>query len=81
MHFRNTVIASLVATSFAMGASASFGQGLTHVPSANPRIVGVTSPTVLSPELAPKSAFETAVSPVHTARRASPVFRSPPQRA
>jgi len=36
----------------ALTAPAAYAQQLTHVPSAQPRIVGVTSPTVLSPELA-----------------------------
>jgi hypothetical protein len=52
MHFRTTLIASLLATPLALGAGGAPAQHLTHVPSANPWIVGVTSPTVLSPELA-----------------------------
>jgi hypothetical protein len=52
MKFRKTIIASLVAASFAAGAGAAFGQGLTNLPSANSKTPGVTSPTVLSPELA-----------------------------
>lgn len=52
MQIRKTVIAPLVVASFALGTGAAFGQGLTNVPSANPKIPGVTSTTVLSPELA-----------------------------
>ena len=52
MQLRKMVIASFVAAGVALGSSAVFGQELSNVPSANPRILGVTSPTVLSPELA-----------------------------
>jgi hypothetical protein len=52
MQLRQTAIASLVAASFAVTAGTSFAQGLTNVFNANPKIAGVTSPTVLSPELA-----------------------------
>src|SRR5882672_7243531 len=52
MQFRTTLIASLFATPLALGAGGALAQHLTHVPSANPWIVGITSPTVLSPELA-----------------------------
>ena len=52
MQLRKTVIAPLVVASFAMGTGAAFGQGLTNVPSANLKMPGVTSTTVLSPELA-----------------------------
>ena len=52
MQAHKTVIASLLVASFAWGAGAAFGQALSKVPSANPRILGVTSATVLSPELA-----------------------------
>jgi hypothetical protein len=52
MQFRTTLIASLFATPLALGAGGALAQHLTHVPSAQPKIVGVTSPTVLSPELA-----------------------------
>lgn len=52
MQIVKTVIASLVAASFALGAGAALAQGLTNVLNANPKISGVTSPTVLSPELA-----------------------------
>jgi len=52
MQFRTTLIASLFATPLALGAGGALAQHLTHVPSANPWIVGVTSPTALSPELA-----------------------------
>ena len=48
----SALAASLVAVPLALGAGGALAQHLTHVPSANPRIVGVTSPTVLSPELA-----------------------------
>jgi len=41
-----------LATPLALGASGALSQHLTHVPNANPWIVGVTSPSVLSPELA-----------------------------
>ncbi len=51
MHFRRTSTTLLVAAPFALGAASALGQHLTHVPSANPKIPGVTSPTVLSPEL------------------------------
>jgi hypothetical protein len=53
MKFRKTLIASLVAASFAASAGMAFGDDLklTHVPGANPKITGVTSPTILSPEL------------------------------
>jgi hypothetical protein len=52
MQLRKLVIASLVAAGYALSASAAFAQELTNVPSANPRILGVSSATVLSPELA-----------------------------
>jgi hypothetical protein len=52
MQLHKTVIASLVAASLAVGAGAAASHGLTNVPSANPKIPGVTSATVLSPELA-----------------------------
>jgi len=52
MQTRKIVVASLVVAGIAFGASAAFGQELTNVPSANPKIFGVTSATVLSPELA-----------------------------
>src|SRR5258708_17366538 len=51
MHFRRTSTALLVVAPFALGAASALGQNRTHVPSANPKIPGVTSPTVLSPEL------------------------------
>jgi hypothetical protein len=51
MQLRKTVIASLVAASFTLGANPAFSQGLTNVPTANPKILGVTSATVLSPQL------------------------------
>jgi len=46
------LVASLVAVPLALSTVDALAQHLTHVPSANPKIVGVTSPTVLSPELA-----------------------------
>ena len=52
MHLRKTLIASLIAVPLALNGAGVLAQHLTHIPSANPRIVGVTSPTVLSPELA-----------------------------
>ncbi len=52
MGIGKTAISSLVAASFALGAGAAFAQGLTNVINANPKTPGVTSPTVLSPELA-----------------------------
>jgi hypothetical protein len=51
MQTRKIVVASLIVAANAFGAGAAFGQGLTNVPSANPKIVGVTPATVLSPEL------------------------------
>jgi hypothetical protein len=52
MQFRRTAIASLIAFPLALNGAAALAQHLTHVPNANPWIVGVSSPTVLSPELA-----------------------------
>ena len=52
MGIGKTAISLLVAASFALGAGAALAQGLTNVINANPKIPGVTSPTVLSPELA-----------------------------
>src|SRR5258705_6784181 len=52
MHFRRNLIATLLAAPLALAGAEALAQRLTHVPSAQPRIVGVTSPTVLSPELA-----------------------------
>jgi hypothetical protein len=52
MQFRTTLIASLFAMPLTLGAGGALAQHLTHVPSANPWTVGVTSPTALSPELA-----------------------------
>src|SRR5215831_3801922 len=50
---RSVLIASLVAVPLSLGAAAdALAQHLTNVPSANPKILGVTSATVLSPELA-----------------------------
>src|SRR5215510_12118762 len=53
MELRNTniAVASLVAVPLLLMAADALAQRLTNVPNANPRIVGVTSPTVLSPEL------------------------------
>jgi hypothetical protein len=48
---RKAATAALVATTL-LAAGPAAAQHLTHVPSANPRIVGVTSASVLSPELA-----------------------------
>ena len=61
MKVRTTLVASLFATSLALGAGGASAQHLTHVPSANPWIVGVTSPTVLSPELAQKVAAQGSI--------------------
>jgi len=52
MQFRRTLIATFLAVPFALIGASAYAQHLTHVPNANPWIVGVTSPTVLSPELA-----------------------------
>lgn len=52
MGIGKTAISSLVAASFALGAGAACAQGLTNVINANPKTPGVTSPTVLSAELA-----------------------------
>jgi hypothetical protein len=52
MHFRRNLIATLLAAPLALGGATAQAQHLTHVPSAQPKITGVTSPTVLSPELA-----------------------------
>ncbi len=52
MQFRKTAIASLIAFPLALNGAAALAQQLTHVPSANPKAPGVTSATVLSPELA-----------------------------
>jgi len=53
MHLRNAniAVASLVAVPLLLTAADALAQRLTNVPNANPRVVGVTSPTVLSPEL------------------------------
>lgn len=52
MQFRKTAIASLIAFPLALNGAAALAQHLTHIPNANPKIPGVTSPTILSPELA-----------------------------
>ena len=52
MHFRRKLIGTLLAAPLAFGGANALAQHLTHVPSAQPKIAGVTSPTVLSPELA-----------------------------
>src|SRR5262249_24890590 len=52
MYIRRNAIALLSIAPLALAAACAFGQNLTHVPNAQPKIVGVTSPTVLSPELA-----------------------------
>jgi hypothetical protein len=52
MQFRKTAIASLIAFPLALNGAAALAQHLTHVPNANPKIPGVTLPTILSPELA-----------------------------
>ena len=49
-HHRYLVIATLAAP-LLMAGSASVAQQLTHVPAANPKLVGVSSPTILSPAL------------------------------
>jgi hypothetical protein len=51
MQLCRTIIASLVAAGLAMAAGAAISHGLTHIPSANRATPGVTSATVLSPEL------------------------------
>ena len=52
MHYRRTLIVSALTMPLALGAAGALAQHLTHIPSAQPKIAGVTSPTVLSPELA-----------------------------
>jgi hypothetical protein len=52
MQFRKTAIASLIALPLALNGAEALAQILTHVPNANPKNPGVTSPTILSPELA-----------------------------
>ncbi len=52
MSTQKKLIATLSALPLALAVTAACAQHLTHVPSANPKILGVTSPTVLSPELA-----------------------------
>ena len=47
---RSILIAALAAP-LIMASSATFAQRLTHVPTANPKLVGVSTPTSLSPEL------------------------------
>src|SRR5215831_588827 len=61
MQFRSRLFASLFAAPLALGAGGALAQHLTHVPSANPWIVGVTSPTALSPELAQIVAAQGAI--------------------
>jgi hypothetical protein len=51
MHFPKTLLASLIGLPMAIQGVTALAD-LTHIPSADPKIVGVTSPTVLSPELA-----------------------------
>jgi hypothetical protein len=58
--FRRNLLA-LVAAPLAIASGGALAQHLTHVPSANPWIVGVTSPTVLSPELAQKVAAQGSI--------------------
>src|SRR5580765_243214 len=52
MHFRKSLIATILAAPLALGGAAALAQHLTGVPNANPHITGVTLPNVLSPELA-----------------------------
>ncbi len=52
MQFRKTLIASLIAAPLALNGGTALAQHLTHVPNANPKNPGVTSATILSPELA-----------------------------
>jgi len=47
---RNAAI--LAALPLALAAAGALAQQLTHVPAANPKIGGVTLPTILSPQLA-----------------------------
>jgi uncharacterized protein DUF839 len=52
MRFRRLMIASVLVLPLASAGVRAFDQHLTGVPAANPKITGVTLPTVLSPELA-----------------------------
>ena len=52
MLHRKTAIALSAAAALMLAGTAAVAQHLSHVPSANPKITGVTLPTVLSPELA-----------------------------
>ena len=47
-----TVSLVLAAAPLALGVVTAFGQGLTPVPAANPKVPGLVAPTILSPELA-----------------------------
>jgi hypothetical protein len=51
MHFKPSLIASVVALPLSLGGAGAHAGQLTGVP-ANPKVTGVTSPTLLSPELA-----------------------------
>jgi uncharacterized protein DUF839 len=50
--FKPALIASVVVVALTVGGGSARAGQLTGVPTANPRIVGVSSPSVLSPELA-----------------------------
>jgi uncharacterized protein DUF839 len=52
MQLRRKLFATLLTAPLALAGAGALAQHLTHVPSAQPKITGVTSPTVLSPELA-----------------------------
>src|SRR5215468_7625764 len=48
----SVLIRSLLFSPLLLAAAHVQAERLTHVPAANPRVVGVTAPTILSPELA-----------------------------
>ena len=52
MHVRRTLIASLVVLPLALAGARALAGDQAGVPHANPKVAGVTVPTVLSPELA-----------------------------
>lgn len=52
MQTRTIVLACVLALPVVTDGATAFGQPVTHVPHANPKAVGVTSPNALSPELA-----------------------------
>lgn len=52
MSTQKRLIAACAALPLALAAAGASAQHLAHVPNANPRMAGVTSPTILSPQLA-----------------------------